>query len=532
MKKLTLFILGVVFSHSLAFSQACLPEGITFTTQEQIDNFQTNYPGCTEIEGDVTINGEDITNLNGLNVLTSIGGYFVIGIYTWPSGGGNPNLASLTGLDNLISIGGYLSISGNNALTSLTGLDDLCYIGGLIVTGNNSLLDLTGIDNLTLTGGSVRIGGNPVLTNLSALINLNYIPGNLELGTWYASGIHGNPSLTNLEGLDNLDSIGGSFDIFLNISLQDITALENLIKIGSDLRMGYWGGNPSLTSLAGMENLVSIGGSMEVRSNDSLINFEGMESLESIGGSLRLGRANDGSTSYGGNLSLINLTGLNNLNSIGGNLEIYFNPSLTSLTGLENLSTIGGDLMIGGHLWQAGGNETLVSLAALENLSCIGGKIGISFNDKLPSLSGLDNIAPGSISDLWILENPLLTFCEIQSICDYLVNPNGEVYIWSNAPGCNSPEEVEAACNEVSAESISLEDGFLLFPNPAGKTVTISDNSARAIREIYIYNQTGQKVLQSKLQNNTLNISKLKPGMYIVELVTDQGKVRKKLMVE
>ena len=33
----------------------CLPEGITFTTQEQIDNFQTNYPGCTEIEGDVYI---------------------------------------------------------------------------------------------------------------------------------------------------------------------------------------------------------------------------------------------------------------------------------------------------------------------------------------------------------------------------------------------------------------------------------------------------------------------------------------------
>ncbi len=30
-------------------SQSCLPNGITFTTQAEIDNFQTNYPNCTEI---------------------------------------------------------------------------------------------------------------------------------------------------------------------------------------------------------------------------------------------------------------------------------------------------------------------------------------------------------------------------------------------------------------------------------------------------------------------------------------------------
>ena len=59
--------------------QACLPDGITFSTQEQIDNFQTNYPNCSEIEGSVAISGDDITNLNGLNVLTSIGGDLMIG---------------------------------------------------------------------------------------------------------------------------------------------------------------------------------------------------------------------------------------------------------------------------------------------------------------------------------------------------------------------------------------------------------------------------------------------------------------------
>ena len=53
----------------------CLSDGITFTTQEEIDNFQTNYPYCSEIEGDVIIEGADITNLNGLSGLNSVSGF-------------------------------------------------------------------------------------------------------------------------------------------------------------------------------------------------------------------------------------------------------------------------------------------------------------------------------------------------------------------------------------------------------------------------------------------------------------------------
>jgi hypothetical protein len=65
-------ILGGLFQQS-AFSQSCLPEGIRFYAQSQIDNFQFNYPGCTEIEGDVLIDSNLITNLNGLSVLISVG---------------------------------------------------------------------------------------------------------------------------------------------------------------------------------------------------------------------------------------------------------------------------------------------------------------------------------------------------------------------------------------------------------------------------------------------------------------------------
>ena len=78
-------------------AQSCLPEGITFTTQAQVDSFQINYQSCSEIEGNVIISGPDISDLNGLNVLTSIEGN--LEIYN------DSLLTDLTGLDNLSSIG-------------------------------------------------------------------------------------------------------------------------------------------------------------------------------------------------------------------------------------------------------------------------------------------------------------------------------------------------------------------------------------------------------------------------------------------
>jgi len=46
-----LFLVSVEF----VFAQPCLPEGITFTNQQQIDEFALLYPNCTIIEGDVKI---------------------------------------------------------------------------------------------------------------------------------------------------------------------------------------------------------------------------------------------------------------------------------------------------------------------------------------------------------------------------------------------------------------------------------------------------------------------------------------------
>jgi hypothetical protein len=245
-----------------------------------------------------------------------------------------------------------------------------------------------------------------------------------------------------------------------------------------------------------------------------------MSNLNSIGGDLEIGFDNAGW--WVGNPVLNNLSGLEGLVSIGENLWIGANGTLTSLTGLNALTMIGGSLTIA--------LNGLSSLAGLNSLTSINGSLIINNNDYLTSLTGLDNIDGGTIQELNINGNLVLSDCDVQSICDYLASPNG-IFITDNAPGCNSPEEVEEHCF-TEVKDVESENGITIIPNPAKDRITVSVANRETIDEIVIYNQTGQKVLQGKPANNTLDISSVEKGMYIIELKTEKGKIREKLIVQ
>jgi hypothetical protein len=396
MKKIVFTILISAF-HFVLQSQSCLPEGITFETQAQIDSFQINYPNCTEIEGEVKIGyweGTDIDNLNALNVLTSIDGDLVVN-YT-------ELLKDLSGLENLTSIG-----------------------GGLIVAGNYALRDFKGLNNVITINDWIRLEYNDSLESLSGLEGLTSI-NELIIGIHSDSS---NISLTSLSGLDNVTHIEKNLVIHGNSSLQNLSALENLTIIGGSLSISS---NGKLASLSGLDNLTSIGGSLDIGHWDKdAIHFAKIE--------------------CNGNRSLTDISALNNLSAIGGDFAIHCNDSLSDLSGLGSLTTIGGGLHIGyaediDFEKGTAGNPLLSSLTGLEALTSIEKEISIQGNVNLEDLSGLNNINEALIENLTIKFNPSLSTCDIQSICDYLVSPDDEVEIYNNAPGCNSREEVQATC--------------------------------------------------------------------------------------
>ena len=128
MKKIIYITFLLLTISTFALSQSCLPNGISFTSQQEIDDFPSNYPGCTEIEGYVKIGtgsyATDISNLSGLSQLNSLGSTLEI-TYV-------PNLTSLDGLNNINSIG------------------DLFF-------STYSILNFDGLDNLTSVGGGIYI---------------------------------------------------------------------------------------------------------------------------------------------------------------------------------------------------------------------------------------------------------------------------------------------------------------------------------------------------------------------------------------
>jgi hypothetical protein len=101
----------------------------------------------------------------------------------------------------------------------------------------------------------------------------------------------------------------------------------------------------------------------------------------------------------------------------------------------------------------------------------------------------------------------------------------------NNALGCNSPEEVEEACESVDIFEYEKEAEIIIFPNPAADRITITSNDISKLERVNIYNQLGQKVLTNHRIRDVIDVSILDQGIYIVELEFDEIKVRKKLII-
>jgi hypothetical protein len=526
MNKVYILCLGLVLSLT-GFSQSCLPDGITFTTQAQIDSFQVNYPNCTEIEGDVIISGNDITNLNGLLVLSSIGGCLVI---EWTS-----SLTSLYGLNNLTSIGGTLIIDKNTALINMVGLNNLVSVGGIIIKSNQNLNSLIGLENVTTVGEDLYISDNPI-TNLEALENLSFIGGDLT--------IQDNSSLISLTGLDNLTEIGGDLNIDENESLTSLASLSSINSIGGDLLILR---NYELSSLTALNSLTSIGGELQVTSNPGITSLEGLDNIDPASITAL-------TIYYNYHLSecaissicsfLANPTGpvdINqNANGCGNPLEIasicgitlpclpFGHYHLCSQAEVDNFSVnypgctdLGGNLSIHGNF---GGNSDITNLDSLYVVTSMNGDLVINVNDMLTDLSGLENISQGSINNLGIFFNPSLSSCSIQSICAYLANPIGIIYITENATGCNSQEEIEASCGVNLDENGLMENQILIYPNPSSTQITIEAPGANSKFQISIYNPNGREVISDHVTEpqTLIDVSSLAPGLYFVRITTDR----------
>lgn len=231
--------------------------------QAEVDVFD-----CSEVTGDLTIAGADITDLTPLADLATVGGRLAVTE--------TDALATLEGLGGVTSIGATLYLGENSALTSLEGLDALASIGeDIYVASNGALTSFEGLNSLVAIGGSLRIGGSSTLESLAGLDALASIGGNLRISD--------NSALMSLHGLDALTSVGGSIYINSNSALTSLTGLGALASVGDYFQVSR---NDALTSIAGLGNLADVGTYLSIGNNDLLTSLEGLDALTSVGGYL------------------------------------------------------------------------------------------------------------------------------------------------------------------------------------------------------------------------------------------------------
>jgi hypothetical protein len=80
--------------------------------------------------------------------------------------------------------------------------------------------------------------------------------------------------------------------------------------------------------------------------------------------------------------------------------------------------------------------------------------------------------------------------------------------------------------------NIETNYSITIFPNPAKNTISIINPLNTKINNVTLYTQAGLKIFSVKAPFDTIDISNLKAGLYFVEITTDSGNVRKKLIVQ
>ena len=88
-----ILLLSALLTNAIS-QQHCAPSGVVFSTQQSIDLFPVNYPGCTIIDGNLAITG-GAHNLDGLSQITAVGGDILIAA---------DSISNMTGLSGLTSI--------------------------------------------------------------------------------------------------------------------------------------------------------------------------------------------------------------------------------------------------------------------------------------------------------------------------------------------------------------------------------------------------------------------------------------------
>lgn len=423
--KIKLFVALLFIANFSLLAQDCPPYSITFSTQEQLDQFIIQYPNCTELDVDISINAHGNFDYSPLNNIEKTRRWLYINTFDFDVTGLLNNLKSVRGID-VNSSGSELSL-----INSFNELDSIKYRLTLSSSTDEwSKLNLDAFRNLR------SVGANLGIKKLKILDSINIFNKLTEAGSLYFVELQAVTSRFRIYGFENLERT--DYMWFRDLEISSLPGFENLVSVYDKINLEnainteVFDGfnslvavseinfkNNNIKKLKGFNNLQELDGGIQLYKNevdeldafnsivqingpisiheDKLTDFKGFSSLKVINNTLFLTGFKSKSIEAFNNLSkvtryidireadsLLSLDFLSNLKNLS-HLSIMDNRSLRDFSGLENITHFAGYLKV--HH-----NASLTSFKGLDNLEFIGGICNILSNQSLSSLSGLGNV--------------------------------------------------------------------------------------------------------------------------------------------
>jgi len=296
----------------------------------------------------------------------------------------------------------------------------------------------------------------------------------------------------NISGVTNLNASNHNISDLTGI--QDFSSLTLLYVIHSFLTSIDISNNIALTDLILDDNQIQ---SIDLSANINL------QILYLNGNNLT-----DLDVSQNNQLQIIQF----NSNQIG-QIDLTNNPLLTHLycntNNLSQLDTHSNPNL----LWLFATDNQLISLDVSQNSNL---DRVFCQNNQLTTL----NMQNGNNTNIYLFDatnNPNLT-------CILVDDASYSTTNWTNIDATSTFVNNQAACDALSVAENSFETQINLYPNPAKNSFTIQNNSNYTIENLSIYDMLGKLVLQTNNTNNTIDVSTLKNGIYLVKITSDGNK--------
>ncbi|WP_435623658.1 T9SS type A sorting domain-containing protein [Flagellimonas sp.] len=84
----------------------------------------------------------------------------------------------------------------------------------------------------------------------------------------------------------------------------------------------------------------------------------------------------------------------------------------------------------------------------------------------------------------------------------------------------------------VNTQQVSELQGFKMYPNPAYGDEVYITTSSNGTKNIKIFDVFGEVVLTDRISTNTLNISRLMPGVYVLQVTEEEKTMTRKLVIK